>query len=116
MHELSLCEDLLDQVKNLARQHQATKVASITVKIGVLSGVEPLLLQSAFEINRVDTIADGAVLIIERQAAQIVCEQCGIESEVPANRLYCPVCQSRDTRLTAGSEMILERLELDTLA
>lgn len=116
MHELSLCEDLLDQVTQLAERHQATKIVSITVKIGVLSGIEPLLLQTAFEINRAGTIAHDADLMLQQQAAIIACGHCGIESEVPANRLYCPLCESRETHLTAGSEMILERVELDTVS
>lgn len=113
MHELSLCEDLLDQVTHIADRHRAQKVVDITVRIGVLSGVEPMLLQSAFEINRVGTIASEANLTLELQQARILCTNCSLESEVPSNRLYCPLCQSRETRLTAGAEMILARVELD---
>ena len=48
MHELSLCEDLMNQVLTIAKAHHAEKVVRIIVRIGPLSGIEPLLLESAF--------------------------------------------------------------------
>ena len=113
MHELSLCEDLLSQVSILARQHQAHSVHSITVNIGALSGVEPMLLESAFAIGRVGTIAEQARLILEPVPARVRCGRCGIDAEVPANRLICPSCRSTDTSLLSGDELILARVELD---
>jgi hydrogenase nickel incorporation protein HypA/HybF len=41
MHELSLCEDLMDQVMTIAKAHHAEKVIRIIVRIGPLSGIEP---------------------------------------------------------------------------
>jgi Zn finger protein HypA/HybF involved in hydrogenase expression len=50
VHELSLCDDLLSLVVAIAAQHCAQSVESITVQIGALSGVEPILLESAFAL------------------------------------------------------------------
>jgi hydrogenase nickel incorporation protein HypA/HybF len=50
VYELSLCDDLLNQVVAIAAQHKAQLVESITVPIGALSGVEPLLLESVFAL------------------------------------------------------------------
>ena len=44
MHELSLCADLMDQVMTIAKTHNAEKVVRIIVRIGPLSGIEPMLL------------------------------------------------------------------------
>ncbi len=60
MHELSLCEDLLNQVMTIAEQHRAQRVASVTVRIGPLSGVEPLLLENAFNLSSAGTLAEEA--------------------------------------------------------
>jgi hydrogenase nickel incorporation protein HypA/HybF len=46
MHELSLCQNLIDQVTELASIHKARSVACISIQIGMLAGVEPLLLES----------------------------------------------------------------------
>ncbi|PKM10715.1 MAG: hydrogenase maturation nickel metallochaperone HypA [Gammaproteobacteria bacterium HGW-Gammaproteobacteria-3] len=114
MHELSLCDDLLGQVLALGRQHQARSIVGITVHVGGLSGVEPMLLATAFEICRVGTLAEQARLVLEPIPVRVHCNHCGIESETPNNHLQCPVCQSPDTDMVSGDELILARVELDT--
>jgi len=113
MHELSLCQDLVGQVTALARQHRARSVACVRVQIGLLAGVEPLLLESAFSIARVGTVAEQAEMITEIMTPLVQCRACGAESEVAPADLRCPVCGSGDTRLVRGEELILARVELE---
>ena len=113
MHELSLCQNLIDQVTALARQHKAQSVACVRVQIGVLAGVEPLLLESAFSIARAGTVADHAEMFTEIVQPQVACRACGAESEVTPSDLRCPACGSADTRLVRGEELILARVELE---
>ena len=93
MHELSLCDDLLGQIVAIAAQHKAQSVESITVQIGALSGVELLLLESAFELIKVGTLADEAELILQTAPVIVLCSQCGTQSEVAT--IACFVVQVR---------------------
>ena len=113
MHELSLCDDLLSQVVAIAAQHNAESVESITVQIGALSSVEPLLLESAFALIKVGTLAEEAELIIQTAPVIVLCGKCGTQSEVAANRLLCNVCQSHETTLLSGNELILASVALN---
>lgn len=112
MHELSLCEDLLRQVTALAHQHQAKAVALIRVQIGQLAGVEPLLLESAYSIARIGTVAEQAELLTELVPPVVFCHNCGEESQASPTDLRCPACQSVETRVVKGEELILARVEL----
>ncbi len=112
MHELSICQDVIDQVTALAVEHQARSVARITVRIGALSGVEPMLLESAFTIARAGTVADQAEFVTESAPARVLCQACGEESETRPAFLRCGACGSTDTRLTGGDELTLARVEL----
>ncbi len=112
MHELSLCQNLIDQVTDLAHKHQARSVACVRVQIGQLAGVEPLLLESAFTIARVGTVAELAEMVTEVVAPCVVCNACGSESEVTPSSLLCLACGGNDTRLIRGDELILARVEL----
>lgn len=112
MHELSLCMDVIDQVTALAAEHNARAVSSITVRIGVLSGVEPLLLESAFSIAQAGTIAENSRFITEPVSARVHCSHCGSESEVPPHSLRCNSCGSLSTRLISGDELTLASVEL----
>ena len=113
MHELSLCEDLMNQVTALAKAHQAEKVVRIVVRIGPLSGIEARLLESAFTISRAGTLAEDAELVTEEQPVCVLCNVCGTESAACVNQLVCASCGSCDTQLLSGDELILARVELE---
>ncbi len=113
MHELSLCDDLLGQVVAIAAQSNAQSVESITVQIGALSGVEPMLLDSAFTMIKAGTMAEQAELILQTSPVIVLCQICGAQSEVAANRLLCNACQSHETTLLSGDELILASVALN---
>ncbi len=112
MHELSVCQAMLQQVEAIAAQRQAHGVTSITIRIGPLSGVEPDLLQHAFPVARAGTVAAEARLIVERLPVRVHCEQCGAETDATPNRLLCGACGDWHTRLVSGDELLLASVEL----
>jgi hydrogenase nickel incorporation protein HypA/HybF len=112
MHELSLCQGLLRQVEKVAAQHQASGVEKIVLRVGGLSGVEPPLLQRAFEVARMGTLAERAELVIERGPVVVRCRQCGGSCAVPVNRLLCTYCGDWRVQVVEGEELLLQSVEL----
>jgi len=111
VHEYSIVRALLDRVEQEARAHGADSVVSIRLAIGTLSGVEPPLLASAFELARTGTCAEGATLELRTIDPRWVCRDCA--REIPTgDALRCSACGA-PARLAAGDEMILERLEME---
>ncbi|MGB5452512.1 MAG: hydrogenase maturation nickel metallochaperone HypA [Sedimenticolaceae bacterium] len=113
MHELAVCQGLMNQVEQIARRENAECVTRILLSVGPLSGVEAQLLIDAFSIASAGTVAEGAVLVIEEQAVRVKCLSCGAESDVRPNRLLCGSCGDFRTRLISGDEMMLMSLELE---
>jgi len=113
MHELALCQALMSQVETLARDNQATKVITITLGLGPLSGVEEQLLKNAYPIASAGTVADGAELKIISTAVRVKCSACGKESKAQANHLVCGHCDDWHTELISGDELLLIRVEMD---
>lgn len=112
LHELSICQALLTQVTEIASDRGASTVQSITIEVGPLSGVEPALLASAFEILRAGGCAAGATLSINATAVKIKCLACGVQSQTAPNRLVCAACDGYRVRIVAGDELRLRRVEL----
>jgi len=112
MHELSVCLALLDQVHSIARERGATRVERIVLRIGPLSGVEAPLLKSAYPLAAAGTLAEEAVLDIEKAPVVIRCRECGTEAEALPNRLVCRRCGAFRTDLVSGDEMLLVHVEL----
>jgi hydrogenase nickel incorporation protein HypA/HybF len=114
MHELAVCQALLEQVESLAAEHRAVGVTEIVVRIGPLSGVEPPLLEQAYEIARAGTVAAAAELVLEPAPLVVHCDRCDHDADVGTNRLVCPRCGNWRTTLVSGDELLLARLELET--
>lgn len=116
MHELSVCLSLLQQVEQIASERSATRVTRITLNVGPLSGVEPDLLRHAYPLATAGTVAADAELVIETSDVVVRCSQCESETTVAANRLLCGSCGDFRTRVIAGDELTLMRVELDRAA
>jgi len=114
MHELSICQSVLNQIRAIAEQHHASGVTKVTLRVGPLSGVEPQLLAQAFPLVSMGTIASDAALVIESLPIRVRCRSCHQESEVTISRLTCKHCGDYRTQVISGDEMLLANLELTT--
>jgi len=113
MHEYSIVQSLIDSCEENAKSNNATKVTKVVVKIGVMSGVEPDLLQTAFDTFKEETICHNAQFIINIQKVKILCNECQTTSELEKNEYCCPKCKSTQLDILDGEEMYLMQLELE---
>ena len=114
MHELSICQGLMRQVSQLAADNAASAVTLVRLRVGGLSGVEPPLLERAFEIARAGTVAENAELEIEEGPVVVKCQDCGGRSAVPVNRLVCQYCGEWRVNVIEGEELLLLSVEMET--
>lgn len=113
VHEMSVCQALLAQVAEIARHRGARAVDSVTIQMGLLSGIDPAQLRLAFALMRVGGESAKAELIIETTAVEVRCLACGVRSETLVNRLVCRACGNFRTRVIAGDELRLLRIEIN---
>ena len=115
MHELAVCQALVEQASDIVRQHGAKCASRLRLRVGPLSGVVAELLASAFPLAAAGTCVDGAALDIVDTPVRVQCLTCGTQSDALPNRLLCGSCGDWHTRLIAGDELILESVELEVL-
>ena len=113
MHEYSVVQALLEQIENVARENDATKVTKIIVKIGVMSGVEAHLLEIAFNTFKEKTICDGAEFVLNIQPLKIECHECKEVSELQKVHYCCQKCESTNVQVIDGEDMFLMSLEME---
>jgi hydrogenase nickel incorporation protein HypA/HybF len=113
MHELSIMESALTTVLDRAKEAGATRVHSVRLRIGTLSGVVPEALAFAFEGLTPGTLAEGAQLIIDPVPARFWCSGCKTEFQSDDMFAECPECQQPSGDLRAGREMELASMEID---
>ena len=66
MHEMSLCEGILQVIEAEAQKQQFTEVTQVVLDIGVLSAVETSALEFAFEVIMHGSVAEKAILKINK--------------------------------------------------
>jgi len=113
MHEFSIVQSLLDLCESHAKENKAKKILKVEIKVGKLSGVEPHLLQSAFDTFKEETLCNDAELVMHIQDLVMYCRECKYEAVLDKNEFYCPKCGSANLSIVDGEEMYLMRLEME---
>lgn len=113
MHEISLCENILNLIEQQAEERHFSTVKRVYLEVGALSGVEVEALRFGFEVVMHDTIAGEAKLVIVDVAGEAHCEECGSQVSVRQRFDPCPNCGSYGLKITAGDGLYLKELEVD---
>lgn len=112
VHELAICEAVLQHVLAIAGSENARHIGRITLHIGPLAGVEPDLVRLAFPLVAAGTPCEASALEIEFLPVMVQCQTCGTISELPPNKLLCKQCAGWRVDLISGDELLLARVEL----
>lgn len=113
MHELAITQSILDIAQKAAEEHGAKRVQSVRIMLGEYSGVVPQCIQYYFDVISKGTIAEGAMLDIQRLPVVIHCNVCNKESQIERLHFSCPLCGSTDLKLIQGREFYIESLEVE---
>ena len=112
MHELGTIYYVIDTVEQLMVENQLTKVGSITLQVGEVSGIIPEYLQEFWEYARKKTEHfQETELIIEKLEAVTYCQDCGKTYSTMQYKKICPYCGSGNTFLVTGNEYIIKEIE-----
>ena len=112
MHELSIIANLYDIMEEKAREQGAKKITLVKLQVGILSGVVPDFLETAFGIFKEGTMASDATLEIEKVPLKIRCESCGTENTSDELIYICTECGSAQIKILDGTELILEKMDI----
>jgi hydrogenase nickel incorporation protein HypA/HybF len=114
VHELSLVASVFEVLEGQAREHRATRVTAVVLKVGVMAGAVPDLLESAFESYKKGTLAESARLEIVVVPVRLRCPDCGGEAVREDTDFSCAGCGSRRVEIVEGRDLVVERIELET--
>ncbi|MCX6568736.1 MAG: hydrogenase maturation nickel metallochaperone HypA [Candidatus Aminicenantes bacterium] len=114
MHELSLIASVFDILEEKAREHGASRITAVVLRVGRMSGVVPELLESAFDTYKKGTPADAARLEIVVVPVKLLCPDCGGASVREDTDFSCAACGSKRVEIVEGREIVVEKIELET--
>ncbi len=113
MHEMSLCESVMQILEETAEQQGFSRVKTVWLEIGELSGVEVEAMRFSFEVIRRNTLADQAALEIINVPGSAWCLPCGKNVRIAQRFDACPDCGSYQLQVNGGDEMRIKELEVE---
>ncbi len=113
MHELSLCEQVLQLIEDNAKTEGYRRVKRVWLEIGELSCVESESLRFCFDIVCQNTLAEGADLEIITVDSLAQCPVCSQNHKIATRYEPCPTCQYRPLTVIQGDSMRVKQLEVE---
>lgn len=114
MHEASIAMSILGIAEDSCKKAGYTKISEIEVKIGAASGVMAEALKMAFDIAKLETMAEEATLTVIEIPLGGSCRGCGqkFQTDEPFI-LACPHCGGGDFVMETGRELDISQIEVD---
>lgn len=113
MHEMSLCESVLEILEQQSRQQNYRKVTRVWLEIGALSSVEPDAMRFCFDAVMQGSLADNAQLEIVTVRGQAWCLQCNKNVLIEQRYDICPECGGFQLQVNDGEQMRIKELEVE---
>ena len=113
MHELSICEGIVQVLEEQAHTHAYDRVKTVWLEIGPLAGIETEALRYSFPIAARGTLAADARLEIIETRGRAWCLPCARTIAIRERFDACPECGSHELQVTGGEEMRIKELEVE---
>lgn len=115
MHEVSLIRTIFQTLESEFSASECATITAIDLKVGLLSNVEPQLMQNAFAAVQESTGQfPGVELCIELVPIAIFCDTCQKESPVEQYRFVCQHCSQTNSNVIRGTELLIHRVHFQS--
>jgi hydrogenase nickel incorporation protein HypA/HybF len=109
MHEIGVCEGLVDAVE---RRAAGRPVAGVRFRAGALHRIDAAALAQAFELVSVGTVAEGAELELVTVPVTARCRSCEAVTVADEMVIDCGTCGAFSLDLVSGDELVLESVQI----
>lgn len=114
MHEISLVRNILKTLEDEFPGETDT-IRGIHLTVGLLSNVQPILVQNAFEaVLQDEPQYNKASLHVTVLPILIYCGDCEKNSEVQHYKFVCSHCGKPGKNIVQGEELVISKVEFET--
>ncbi len=113
MHEISLVRNIFKALED-EFPGETGKIRGIHLSVGLLSNVQPILMQNAFEaVLPEEPGFNKASLHVTVHSILIRCDDCDKESEVQHYKFACNYCGKSSKNIIQGEELLISKVEFE---
>jgi hydrogenase nickel incorporation protein HypA/HybF len=113
MHEVGIASEILRASYAEAARRPGARLVAVTVRIGVLAGVDADALRFAWDVMSEQAAYEPVTLEIQMMPRRNRCQDCGCEFATEMYSEPCPDCSSDNSTLLSGDEMQLAGVEVE---
>ena len=110
MHEVSICQSIIDLVEEEFSESDLQSIRIVHLKIGMLSCVQPEFLEKVYEFMIADTDLKDSKLEFERTEILVECEHCHRNFKAENHVFICPLCGSASSKIVQGNELLVDKI------
>lgn len=115
MHEISLVRSIFNTLESEFTKEELSSMTDIHLKIGLLSNVEPVLMQNAFEaVTTAEEKYQEVKLSIELVPIEIYCSDCDAHSIIKNYKFACSSCDKPNNNVVKGTELLIHQVRFDS--
>ncbi|MBC6995106.1 hydrogenase maturation nickel metallochaperone HypA [Neolewinella lacunae] len=112
MHEVSLVRSIAATLEEAFSAEELMRLTNIKLRVGLLSNVEPVLLQNAFgAVQEGEGKFAGVTLAVELLPILVECEICGHRSQIDNYKFACAHCSRPTSNVVQGNELLIHQVE-----
>lgn len=113
MHELSIAREIATIVCESVAPHERSRIRTITVDVGEMSGVVPDSLAFCFQAVSDELRLPPNALRIRRIDFRCFCRSCRREFTSDLGLVVCPDCGGTETEVRSGRELRVATIDIE---
>jgi hydrogenase nickel incorporation protein HypA/HybF len=113
MHEMALCEGILNVLKAEAQRQSFARVKKVWLEVGPFSGAEPEALKFCYDAVTRGSLAERSQLEVISSPGTAFCFDCLKSVAIAVRQEPCPDCGGHRLQVTGGEELKIKELEVE---
>lgn len=115
MHEISLVRNIFNTLEAEFSKEELDGLNAIDLKVGLLSNVEPILMQNAFEaVTTAEEKFQTVKLNVIKIPIEIHCKDCDTNSTIENYKFACAQCGKPNNNIVKGEELLIHQVHFDS--
>ena len=115
MHEISLVRNIFNTLEAEFSKEELDTMTAINLKVGLLSNIEPILMQNAFEaVTTAEEKYQTVKLNVELVPIEIYCADCQSNSIIENHKFVCASCGKPNNNVVKGLELLIHQVHFDS--
>lgn len=111
MHEISLVRNIFNTLEAEFSEQDLENLEAIDMKVGLLSNIEPVLMQNAFKaVTTAEEKYETVQLNMELIPIEVHCSECGVNSRIEQYKFACRLCGKPNNNVVKGTELLIHQV------